>query len=350
LPDCLLRWHACVALLTLALHPIITSAVAHADPGSPRHPDNGVIGIRVAQIPTSRSDDPRARLFIADHVNPGTTFTRSLQVSSTSPKTQHLKLYAAAARIENHRFTFAPGTTGNELSSWISLNRTRIDLRPHGTASVKATIAVPARATKGEQYAVIWAEASSVQAGPKANIALVNRVGIRTYLNIGPGGEPLSDFKIGRLHPERTPDGHDQIMATVTNTGRRAIDLGGQLLLSEGPGSLSAGPFPVARGTTLMPEDHGQVFIPVSQGLPDGPWKYSLTLQSGRVTHTVTGELTFAKELGTSGLLASFLRMPVTLAITLAMFAAAALVLLTLLRRRVRTRKGLGSEEGTQRS
>lgn len=334
----------------LALHPIMAPAGARADTGPSHRADMGAIGIRLTQIPASRMDDPRARLYIDDHVNPGTTFTRGLRVSSTSHKTQHLRLYAGAASIKDHQFTVAPDATGNELSSWIKLDRSELDLRPHSNASFKATISVPSWATKGEQYAVIWAEVSSAQPGPKANIALVNRVGIRTYLDIGPGGEPRSDFEISQVHPERSPEGRDQVVATVTNTGRRAIDLSGQLMLSDGPSSLDAGPFPVTRGTTLMPEDHGQITVPVGKDVPNGPWKYRLTLESGRVSHTVTGELTFAKDLRTSGLLGSLMRMPVPLVLALAGSAFAVLILLMLLLRRFRTRGPASELRDGQRS
>lgn len=339
-----------MTLLTLALHPITAPVGARADAGPSHRPDQGSIGIGLAEIPVNRMDDPRAHVYIDDHVNPGTTFTRRLQVTSSSRKTQHLRLYAGAADIKNRRFTFSQGATGNELSSWIKLNHSRVDLRPHGTAPVKVTFTVPAWAAKGEQYAVIWAEVSSTQPGPKTNIALTNRVGIRTYLDIGPGGDPRSAFEISQVHAERSPHEHDQVVATVTNTGRRAIDLSGELQLTDGPSSLDAGPFPVTRGTTLMPQDHGQITVPVGKDLPDGPWKYRLTVQSGRVTHTATGELAFAKDLRTAGLLGSLMRLPVPLALALAGGASAGLIFFVLLLRRFRTRKPKSELRDAQRS
>ncbi|MFB9622100.1 hypothetical protein [Nonomuraea helvata] len=46
-------------------------------------------------------------------------------------------------------------------------------------------------------------------------------------------------------------------MAAVANTGERAIDIDGHLTLTEGPSPMSTGPFQVARGTTLAPDQRG---------------------------------------------------------------------------------------------
>ncbi|GAB3983788.1 hypothetical protein GCM10029978_091540 [Actinoallomurus acanthiterrae] len=303
-----------------------------------RPADEGAIGVSLVGTPSDRADDPRARLFIVDHVSPGTTFTRRLRVDNTSRTLQRVTLYAAAAGISGHRFTFAPGATGNELSSWITLDRSRLGLRAHSGEPVTATVAVPPWATKGERYAVIWAQVSSVTRSREANIALVNRVGIRAYLDVGPGGEPPSDFTIGDVRSRRTRDGRRTVVATVSNTGRRAIDLGGWLSLAAGPGCLRAGPLPVPRGTTLAPGDRGRIAVPLGADLPDGPWTFRLTLRSGRIEHTATGTVTFAKKAGTPGVPPSFVARFLRPAVALAGFLTAALILLLVRLRRLRAR------------
>ncbi|WP_207620952.1 hypothetical protein [Streptosporangium minutum] len=331
MPSPLSRRSVSAALTALVLHAMI-GAPAAADTGREQaHPaGRAVIGVRLLEIPANRVDDPRSHSFIVDHVNPGTTFTRRFEVYSTSPKPQHVRLYAAAAGIKGSRFTFAPAQTPNELSSWVTLNRSSADLPARGKAPVKATIAVPAWATEAERYAVIWAEVASPGPGPKGNIALVNRVGIRAYLDVGPGGEPPSDFEIGEIVPQRTDDGQPKIVATVANTGKRAIDLEGQLSLSEGPSSLSAGPFPANRDTTLAPGGRGDITVLLGRDLPDGPWTFHLTLRSGRVSHTATGTLTFPTKAGTWGMpaaLSSPLTLTLALAVLVALVAAAILAL-----------------------
>lgn len=131
---------------------------------------------------------------------------------------------------------------------------------------------------------------------------MINRVGIRLYLDVGPGGDPPSDFGIEQLTPGRTEGGLPVVRATVRNTGERALDLSGRLWLSDGPGGLHAGPFQVRTGTTLAPGDSAAVLVHLDPRLPDGPWRVRLTLESGRVRHTVTGTLTFPRRAGAWGL------------------------------------------------
>ena len=83
------------------------------------------------------------------------------------------------------------------------------------------------------------------------------------------------------------------LSAQVRNTGKRALDLNGTLTLSEGPGSLRAGPFRATPGTTLGPGQAGPVMIVLGQLIPAGPWHAHLTLTSGRVKRSANAVITF---------------------------------------------------------
>nr|WP_152992339.1 hypothetical protein [Nonomuraea pusilla] len=272
-------------------------AVAASGPAAPE----GTLSIRLLEIPANRVDDVRAQRFIVDHVNPGTTFTRRLELRSTSDRPQQVQVYAAAAGIDQGRFTFAPERAQNELTSWIRLDRPAVTLPPNGSARVRATVAVPAGASRQERYAVIWAQ-TAAPPGAGAGISVVNRVGIRVYLDVGPGGEPPSDFRVSEVVPQRTGDGRPALVARVANTGQRALDLDGTLMLTGGPSSLSAGPFPVGTGTTLAPGGQADVTVVTGADLPDGPWRFRLELASGWVERTAEGTLTFPARAGSRGL------------------------------------------------
>jgi hypothetical protein len=90
------------------------------------------------------------------------------------------------------------------------------------------------------------------------------------------------------------------VRAKVTNTGRRAIDLSGSLQLTDGPGSLSAGPFPVQVGTTLAPGEAAPATVRLDRSLPNGPWKATVTVTSGDVTRKAQATITFPSHPGTS--------------------------------------------------
>jgi hypothetical protein len=255
-----------------------------ADPGQNR-PSVGGIGIGLLDPPV-RADDPRARIYIVDHVHPDTRFSRRLQVSNSTNSPLRVSLYAAAARIHDSAFTFAPDRTQNELSSWISLDSASFAIPPHSRRSVSATVRVPANVSTAERYAVVWAEVRSTQAGPGGNLRLVNRVGVRVYLHVGPGAEPPSAFQIESLAPGQDSHGRPQVQAIVHNTGRRALDLTGDLTLT-GP----AGQHTLVRvrpGLTLAPGNTTSVVAVLDDELPNGRWTARLALETGSLADTAT--------------------------------------------------------------
>ncbi|MER5426430.1 COG1470 family protein [Streptosporangium roseum] len=255
---------------------------------------HGKIGIRLLEAPVSRRDDPRARSYIVDHLSPGTTIRRRLEISNTSGDAQRIDLYPAGADIVRNRFTMARGRTPNELTGWVALDRSSLDLPPGGRGTARVTIEVPPAASRGERYGVVWAQAVA-EADAAHPVRVVSRVGIRLYLDIGRGGEPPSDFRIEELTPVRAPDGRPQLAALVHNTGARALDMSGSLSLSDGPGGLSAGPFAADLGVTLAPGAAAPVTMTLDRRIPDGPWKVELTLMSGMVKRTVSATVTFPR-------------------------------------------------------
>jgi hypothetical protein len=138
---------------------------------------------------------------------------------------------------------------------------------------------------------VVWAETRSVP--PGGGITQVDRVGIRIYLDIGPGGPPAADFTIDSLTAVRSADGRPMVVATVHNTGGRALDMSGTLELSAGPGGLSAGPFPAELGVTLGVGDTEKVAIPLDEQIPSGPWDARIVLRSGLLERSAKAHITF---------------------------------------------------------
>jgi hypothetical protein len=157
---------------------------------------------------------------------------------------------------------------------------------------VDVTIDVPSDAAPGEQYAVVWAQTTS---GGNGAVTQVTRVGIRVYLSVGPGGEPASAFTIESLTAERDPSGTPMVAAKIHNTGGRALDLRGRLTLTDGPGGLSAGPFPVTLGTTLGLRQTEPITVKLDKQLPNGPWSAHLSVTSGLLTEQARATLTFPK-------------------------------------------------------
>jgi hypothetical protein len=280
------RWIFTAIALTVAV-----TAPAGAAIATPRAASSGGIGLRLLDAPVDAGDDPRARLYIVDHLAPGTVIHRRIEVSNSTASTAHISLYPTAATIEKGSFLGAAGHTPNDVSTWTSVDPGAADLPAGGHATATVTILIPNDAAPGEQYGVVWAEIRS--APVDGGVIQVSRVGIRIYLSVGAGGAPAADFTIDSLTAERSSNGQPTVLATVHNTGGRALDMNGTLKLLNGPGGLSAGPFLATLGTTLAIGDKEAVTIPLDEGIPAGPWDARITLRSGLLERTARATITF---------------------------------------------------------
>ncbi len=117
--------------------------------------DPGIIGIRLLDAPTDRKDDPRARTYIVDHVRPGTTFTRRIEVSNTTTEPQHVELYAGSARLDDGAFVGDDRGVETELTQWTSVSEPTVELPASATHEATVTVDVPEDASEGERYGVI---------------------------------------------------------------------------------------------------------------------------------------------------------------------------------------------------
>jgi hypothetical protein len=298
---------ALVCWIVVATHAIVAApdAAATIGPaggiGTPNPPPTGGIGIRLLDRPAP-SSDPRARVYIVNHVHPGARFVRRLEVANTTSTRQRVALYAAAAALGDDTFTFAPGRTRNELTSWTSLDKPEIAMPPRSRQVVSATFDVPASAHTGERYAVIWAEVTSTQPGPTGNLRLVNRVGVRVYLHVGRGGEPPADLRIESLTPGRDGHGRPQVRAVIHNNGVRAIEVNGHLTATNERAGSAAAHESVRSDSTLAPGATAPLVAVLDKNLAGGPWKVHLALDGGS---DATVAMTFPDTPGTWGLTAA---------------------------------------------
>lgn len=282
--------------LALAVGICIPAAGAVAAAAAPMAAsDPGSIGIRLLEAPAAAEKDPRAQIYIVDHLAPGTVIHRKIEVSNTTASLRRVALYPAAAAIKGGSFLPAAGHTVSELSTWTTVKPASVSLPAGGHSTAEVTIHVPKDASPDERYGVVWAENAGT-APQGGGVTLVNRVGIRLYLSVGPGGAPPASFTVGGLAAQRAEDGSPTVVAEVRNTGGRALDLSGALNLTGGPGGLRAGPFPAKLGVTLAPGDSSAVTILLDRQLPDGPWQAVLKLRSGLLERSVKGTLLFPAE------------------------------------------------------
>jgi hypothetical protein len=260
--------------------------------------DSGGIGIRLVDVPVGSRDDPLARSYVVGEIAPGASIRRRVEITNSTRSTADVAVYPAAAGFRRGTFGFAPGHSQNELSSWTSVSRGLLRLPQDSKSYETLTINVPEDASSGMRYAVIWAEVTA-RAPAAGGVTLVNRVGVRMYLSIGPGGVAAANFAIGPLRAERSETGEPLVVLVVHNTGTRTLDIAGNLTLAKGPGGLRAEPFPVKLESALAPGHSESATATLDKRLPRGPWQARVRLRSGPIQRAVVATITFP-HLGTA--------------------------------------------------
>src|SRR6266542_5583489 len=106
-------------------------------------PSSGSIGVRLLEAPVSRANDPRARIYIVDHLSQGTTISRRMEVQNATSETQTVKLYSGAATVNNGNFVTAAGSGGDDVAEWTSVDPGQVTIAPGQSAQAVVTIVVP---------------------------------------------------------------------------------------------------------------------------------------------------------------------------------------------------------------
>jgi hypothetical protein len=270
-----------------AVFPTCSGAASYKVPAS----KSGTIGIRLVPV-RGGTHSPLSHSYIVEHLAPGTSLSRSVEVDNDTKSFADLSVYVAAANVVKGQFHFATGRTSNDLASWTSVKKDTLRLAPHTEVFDAVTLKVPHDATRGEHNAVVWAAISESPSDGKG-ITLVSRVGVRMYVAIGPGGSPPSEFSIGILRASRSSSGQLQLAAQIDNSGGNTLELSGHVTLSQGSDGLHAGPFSTQLGAVLAPHRSEPATVSFDSRFPQGPWHVRLTVSSGSLRHSTMTTVTF---------------------------------------------------------
>lgn len=183
-------------------------------------PNAGGIGVRLLAPPGGMAESRLAHTYVVGVLAPGTSIRRLVEIGNSTGRAARVAVYSAAATIRQGLFVFASGRRRNDLASWTRISRPSLWLPPRSKASVTLTVKVPSDASSGEHCAVVWAE---LAATVSKQVRLVNRVGVRLYVTVGPGGKAPADFKIGPLSASRSGAGDPFVSALVSNNGTRTL-------------------------------------------------------------------------------------------------------------------------------
>lgn len=292
------RVFAAAIVITLSVV-TLAAAVASGQTPTTQAPDPGV-GVRLLEAPEARRDDPRARRFIIDHLAPGTSISRRIEVSNGTDREVTIPVFPVAATLRDDAFVPGGARETNDLTSWITVTPAEVTLAPGARATAEIVVRVPKDADAGERYAVVVAELPPPPDQAPGIVAVYSRAGIRLYISVGAGAEPPTSFRLVTFEPTLRADGTPAVVIDTCNSGGRAIDLNGSLELTDGPGGTSAGPFAAEDVTTLAPSQCGTVAIRLRPDIPRGPWKATVTLRSGTKEQQATATITFPDQPGTA--------------------------------------------------
>src|SRR5262249_4741131 len=292
-------------MLALAAGIAIPAAAAHAATGTAAHgstdPASQTLGVRLVDVPVAEAHDSRALRYIVDYLPTGSAVRPRILVVNDEDQPARLSVYPDAAQIAHGLFVGDAGATPSELTRWITVAHPVVTVPARTSVMDLVTIKVPAGATRGEQYGVIWVQQQArMRADGEFNINEISRVGVRVYLAVGRGGAPPSSVSINSITGDRAAAGQPAIVARVKDTGQRAIDLAGSASLSDGPGGTSTGPFPEVKIVTLAPGQSADMVFDPSRGVPDGPWRATVTLASGLTSETASASVQFSEQAATA--------------------------------------------------
>jgi hypothetical protein len=266
----------------------VAGAATSSSLSAPQAP-HGSFGVRLLDAPVSEADNPRALRYIIDYLPTGTVIHRRILIANGEARTARFTVYAGAAHITAGQFVGDAGATRSELTGWVSVQHPVVTLAAGASVTDMVTIKVPAGATRGEHYGVVWVQqAAKARTGGGSSVIEVDRVGVRIYLAVGRGGAPPSSFNITSVTGHLTAAGQPVVVAHVNNTGGRALDLNGTVRLADGPGNTSSGPFSARQVVTLAPGQSWNVTFAPPKSLPEGSWRATVTLASGLTKATAT--------------------------------------------------------------
>lgn len=234
-------------------------------------------------------DDPRAVVYIVGHHQPGDVIRRVVEVANGDDEAMQLRMGVAEAEATDE--WNVPGALGQgDVAAWTTIVPERFELAAGQRRRVEVTITIPADAVGGQRHAAVLAERETFDGN---GTRVLNRVGVRTYLSVGGAAAPVADFVIDTMRPLRTAAGEPAVWIRVTNTGEQVLDIAGILTLRDGPGSLTAGPFPVVVPRTLGAGFSGDVVVALDPSLPVGPWLAVAELSGGPVQRQAQARITF---------------------------------------------------------
>lgn len=260
------------------IRPVRLLAVAGAlalalSASAPAHAEDGGIAWSVQ---TADNANGTGRANFAYTVDPGAVVSDTMIVVNTGTEPLPLSVYAADAftTASGEIDVLADGTPSEDAGTWVSVERTGLDLAPGQSAEIPFTLTVPADARPGDHSAGIVTSLTSRDAA--SSLSVERRLGTRITLRVAGDLVPAASITAvtARYEGSWNPfeSGRVIVQYALQNTGNTRLT-GVEALTVDGIA-------PAAAARTQLPEILTGSSIEVTREIP----AFSLGWLGGRVT------------------------------------------------------------------
>lgn len=235
---------------------------------------------------------------IALDITPGQTVTSPIGISIGTGETggtYAVDVLGFGQSVADGSYTgLAAAADINAYSArpFITIDKPIVQLSPGGSASVTATIAVPADAKDGGRYAIILVHPASAATGQQT--AFSTAVAIPVLLTIK-GGAIAQKGEITAIEPSSAEIGKPfTVTATVKNSGNyHYYGAVSSVTVNDGQGKAVATVKTTPMSRAIIPGNQVKIPAQVSPGLPEGMYQMTVNMetQDGSVLATQTKSL-----------------------------------------------------------
>lgn len=225
----------------------------------------------------------------------GETVTRSVTVSNDAAAAAHIELEAGGAIVDARGFSLDEDERA-AIARWTTVTPGALDLDAGASATARVRIEVPRDTTDGERYGVVWARVGDRDDDGRA---VVNRVGVRVFLLVG-DDDPDADVVIETMTPSRTDTGAPVIELALHNRGVRAVDVHGSVQLDDDAHDLDPDA-DLSGMPTIAPGGRGIATATFDDGVANGPWTATATLDANGVERVARATIAFPATDGERG-------------------------------------------------
>lgn len=229
-------------------------------------------------------------------LGPGQEATQSVDVTSSSASPFQINIYLSdwAFNAQGRIYYQDPGTMEGSACPWVTYSPASYLLEPKSRLTARYTVTVPADASPGTHWCVLFFDGGSPNApGDKTVATFRLRVAQTIYVNVGPLASKGAISGMAIQPPASQGDPY-RLLVQFENTGNEVAWVTGSVELRDSDGNQ------VRRldlkGFTVLPSSSQDLSFEIAGPLPPGTYAALAVLDYGKALTEVAGQTTFTLE------------------------------------------------------